>query len=275
MATTTPEEIYADVDRQIANALEGPLSNEEPNFADMAEKEIAKAGDQPLHDFAIPLKSHLATLAEAQPIRMLLWRTDADPPSISKPGTYVGVQYNPTEIESGVDVDWNRLKSPGGHYAHMHFAATNNFVMEFELYFSAFNREDLARITEARNNLHAWCQPEYDDGWSIGPPRLWCEWAGSFRFQCYLVECKFKHLKFALNGDTTRYSAKIKLEEAADQYQFTGNESNLIVSGIRGLEGYQGVTSRAKRALPKGAPGRKVGKSSRGSAATQNKDRRK
>lgn len=179
--------------------------------------------------------------ANRSPSKLMMWRADEagcrngpfyeDASGAPIPGMDIGksetliAHYNPTEVEAGVEIEWNRFSSPGSSYAHMHYSGTKNYTTEFELYFSAQTPREVVYITRSRNLLHRWCNPRHENGWSLGLPRLWMYWENSWALQCYIVECKFKHLKFALSGETVRFTAQIKLEEAADQFKFLGDHS--------------------------------------------------
>lgn len=233
-----------DYEEQISMDLTEQFAQTQQDMGDLVTtKEPGRTGAP------VPIGSEFDALFNAPPARLTMWRaSDAGFNSgpwvegtneagersnsfdITKSSALVAM-FNPTEIEAGMEIEFNRFSSPGASYAHMHFANTKNFSTEFELYFSGITARQLAYTTYARKLLHSWCTPVVEDGWSLGVPRLWIYWEGTFAFQCYMVECRFKHLRFALDGQTTRFTAQIKLEEAADTFKFIGDKPHRQMFG--------------------------------------------
>lgn len=165
--------------------------------------------------FGVPRDSPMDVVATATPQRFGIceWERPMDA------GCRFTATRNPTEFEQSVETEWNRFVSPGAGYAHMHFMATKNHVVELELYWNAFTDREAAEAERVRLMLISWCYPRRDaGGWSLGPPRLIATWPNMFSFECYLVECRVRNLAFALSGRSVRWIAQIKLEEAKDYF---------------------------------------------------------
>jgi hypothetical protein len=178
---------------------------------------------------AVAPRSALDVVSLAVPKRLEIveWNNPLGPKVVAK--------YNPTEFEAGVETDWNRFLSPGASWAHMHFIGTRNYTIEFELYWVANTIEEAQEADNARKTLLGWCYPDRTpDGWSLGPAPLRIRWPENFRMMCYLIECRVRHLKFALTGRTVRWAATLKFEEASDQ--FIGSTEVRAAKAIRGLE---------------------------------------
>jgi hypothetical protein len=231
-----PPEPEPDVSNQLGPAkdLHWGYNDEDP----ISKEELLKEYSQDDPKFIVE-RSPLETLMSAEPERMWMGNYEF----LCSEGHRLEVMYNPNEFEQGVESEWARFSSAGSGYAHMHFHTTKNPTIEMELYYVANTIKERARAEWDRLLLYSWMYPRFStDGFSIGPPRLLVVWPGTFEMICYLVECRFKHLKFAMNGSTTRWTATIKLERAAEELK----KLDGVKKALFGLDGRPVMTADEK-----------------------------
>lgn len=202
----------------------------------------------------------LATYLQAEPLRLSI--TDVDEPRHSVTFT------NPTEFEDSVEAEWVRHVSPGSSYSRLHYVATKNYNLEVDLY-SGFNllykgpaneaegywqnssgvkpqktREYLDYQEYQRNSLLSWVYPVKKTKWSESPPLLHVFWKRTLDFQGYLLEVKFRNLKFGRTGGILRWVATCKFEAIPNAFISSediwgGADSGDMARGARAWPGHQ------------------------------------
>lgn len=150
----------------------------------------------------------------------------------TNPDNQIVAAFNPTELEQAVPMDWTRMVAPGGSFSRIHFIATRNYTLDLELYWTAFTIEQLKVAEKARSQLLAWQYPEFNpSGWSLGPSRIHFDWPNVTNMTCYMIDLRMKNLRFARNGQVTRWVATMKLEECLDSFLPTGIEATPSLVG--------------------------------------------
>jgi hypothetical protein len=90
-------------------------------------------------------------------------------------GDSIEAQFNPTEFEKALEVNWARQTVPGLSHQPLQFVNTGNTKFTLELNFEAQDpTTELAQIHRARRFLQSLCYPRRGAGG--GPPRALFVW---------------------------------------------------------------------------------------------------
>ena len=134
-------------------------------------------------------------------------------------GDSVEAQFNPTELEEALEVNWARQTVPGLSHQPLQFVNTGNVKFTLELNFEAQDpTADLAQILGARRFLQSLCYPRRGatDVIGGGPPRALFVWPTFVSLTCVITTLTFKYSRFNLAGTPTQFTAKLGLEEIRD-----------------------------------------------------------
>jgi hypothetical protein len=129
------------------------------------------------------------------------------------------VQFNPTELEETIKVDWARLASPGLSHKRLHYVGTDNVEFSFELVVDALiPGTTLEETLRTRQFLQSLCYPKRGarnvrEGQA---PRALFIWPNLLTLNAVVSDLTFKYERFHHSGAPTRYSVKVKLEEIRD-----------------------------------------------------------
>jgi hypothetical protein len=128
-------------------------------------------------------------------------------------------QFNPTDFEETVGVNWARQTVPGLSHQVKQFINTKDVQFKLEL----FNRvsdggpAELARIKDARKFLYAACHPRRAQSLvGGGAPRLLFVWPKLITLTCVIDSLTFKYTRFNIEGDPVSYTSTLVLEEIRD-----------------------------------------------------------
>lgn len=132
-------------------------------------------------------------------------------------GDSIEAQFNPTEFEETLEVNWARLTVPGLSHQPLQFINTGNAKFSLELYFDAASTK-FDTFALARRFLQSLCYPKRgaQDVIGGGPPRALFVWPDVISLSCVLTSLSFKHARFNAQGVPIQYSAKVSLEEIRD-----------------------------------------------------------
>lgn len=129
-------------------------------------------------------------------------------------------QYNPTELEEALGVEWARLSPPGFSHKHLQYVGTENLTYTFDLIFdAAVEGTSLTDILRARRFLMSLCYARRGaqnvrEGQA---PRFLFVWPTLVSLTAVISGAlTFKHETFNVRGTPTRFSVKMKLEEIRD-----------------------------------------------------------
>jgi hypothetical protein len=134
-------------------------------------------------------------------------------------GDSVEAQFNPTELEEALEVNWARQTVPGLSHQPLQFVNTGNVKFTLELAFEAQDpTADLDQILHARRFLQSLCYPRRGATSVIGggPPRVLFVWPSFVSLTCVITTLTFKYSRFNLAGTPIQFTAKLGLEEIRD-----------------------------------------------------------
>jgi Contractile injection system tube protein len=134
-------------------------------------------------------------------------------------GESVEAQFNPTEFEEALEVNWARQTVPGLSHQPLQFVNTGNARFTLELHFEVQDpRTDLAQIHRARRFLQSLCYPRRGatDVVGGGPPRALFIWPNVVSLTSVVTALTFKYSRFNLEGTPVQFTAKVSLEEIRD-----------------------------------------------------------
>jgi hypothetical protein len=134
-------------------------------------------------------------------------------------GDSIDAQFNPSELEEALEVNWTRQTVPGLSHQPLQYVQTNNTKFTLELYFEAQDPSvDLDGILRSRRFLQSLCYPRRGaqtvaDG---GPPRVLFVWPTVVSLTCVIASISLKYSRFNLDGTPVQFTAKVSLEEIRD-----------------------------------------------------------
>jgi len=134
-------------------------------------------------------------------------------------GASIDAQFNPTEFEEALEVNWARQTVPGLSHQPLQFIHTGNTKFTLELNFEAQDpTTDLDQIHLARRFLQSLCYPRRgaEDVIGGGPPRALFVWPNVVSLTCVVTALSFKYGRFNLDGTPVQFTAKVALEEVRD-----------------------------------------------------------
>lgn len=131
------------------------------------------------------------------------------------------VQFNPTQLEEVVGVNYARQTVPGLSHQVMQFVHTENEKFSFELFFEATRGASSvaqqARIMDARRFLLSLTHPRRLGGLvGGGAPRALFVWPSFISLSCVVTNLKFSYNRFNLAGAPCQFLATVSLEEIRD-----------------------------------------------------------
>lgn len=133
-------------------------------------------------------------------------------------GESIEAQFNPTELEESLEVNWARQTVPGLSHQPLQFVNTGNLKFTVELQFVAQSAAELEHALAARRFLQSLCYPRRS-ATNIaggGPPRVLFVWPTFIALTSVIVSLSFKYARFNLAGAPVGFTAKLGLEEIRD-----------------------------------------------------------
>ena len=134
-------------------------------------------------------------------------------------GESVEAQFNPSEFEEALEVNWARQTVPGLSHQPLQFVNTGNVKFTLELNFEVQDPSmDLDTIHQGRRFLQSLCYPRRgaEDVVGGGPPRALFVWPNVISLTCVVTALSFKYGRFNLEGTPVQFTAKLTLEEIRD-----------------------------------------------------------
>lgn len=134
-------------------------------------------------------------------------------------GDAVEAQFNPTEFEEALEVNWARQTVPGLSHQPLQFVNTGNVKFTLELHFEVHGASaDLEQLHFAKRFLQSLCYPRRgaEDVIGGGPPRALFVWPNVVSLTCVVTGLSFKYGRFNLAGTPIQFTAKVTLEEIRD-----------------------------------------------------------
>ena len=134
-------------------------------------------------------------------------------------GDSIEAQFNPTDFEEAIEVNWARQTVPGLSHQPLQFVHTGNTKFTLELNFEAQDpTTSLDEIHYSRRFLQSLCYPRRgaEDVVGGGPPRALFVWPSVISLTCVVTALSFKYARFNLDGTPIQFTAKVTLEEVRD-----------------------------------------------------------
>jgi len=147
--------------------------------------------------------------------------------SLSDPRTTLTPQFNPTEFQEALTVNYVRQRVPGLSHEPLQYINTTNQRFTMELFFDALGpsgenplgvSEQAQRNLIARKFLKSVCYPRRPVGdFAIGgPPRLLFVWPHIISLTTVITSLQIQHQRFSATGVPLQFTAAIQLEEIRD-----------------------------------------------------------
>jgi hypothetical protein len=157
-------------------------------------------------------------------------------------GQSIEAQFNPTEFEEALEIQWARFLIPGLSHQPIQFFQTGNVKFPIELYFQAQDpTSGLEPMLLARRFLQSLCYPRRGAGDILGgaPPRALFVWPNLVSLTCVITSLAFRYAFFNVLGTPTQLTAKLALEEIRDVRLFSEDvlERGSQRSGVLGEGG--------------------------------------
>ncbi len=134
-------------------------------------------------------------------------------------GDSIEAQFNPTEFEEALEVNWARQTVPGLSHQPLQYVNTGNTKFTLELNFEAQDpATSLDQIHLARRFLQSLCylRRGAEDVIGGGPPRALFVWPNVVSLTCVITALSFKYGRFNIEGTPIQFTAKVALEEIRD-----------------------------------------------------------
>lgn len=134
-------------------------------------------------------------------------------------GESVEAQFNPTEFEEALEVNWARQTVPGLSHQPLQFVNTGNVKFSLELNFEAQDpTTNIEQLNRSRRFLQSLCYPKRnaEDVIGGGPPRALFVWPGVVSLNCVVAALSLRYGRFNLEGAPIQFTAKLTLEEIRD-----------------------------------------------------------
>ena len=134
-------------------------------------------------------------------------------------GDSIEAQFNPTEFEEAIEVNWARQTVPGLSHQPLQFVHTGNTKFTLELNFEA---QDPTTSLDEIHYTSRFHQSQYyprrgaEDVVGGGPPRALFVWPSVISLTCVVTALSFKYARFNLDGTPIQFTAKVTLEEVRD-----------------------------------------------------------
>ncbi len=149
-------------------------------------------------------------------------------------------QYNPTELQGGLGVNYARLSPRGLGHQVLQYSSTDNLSYTVNLFFNASDPEEgdnntskqVGRNLEARKFLHSLCYPRRAGNLrsGIGPPRALFVWPGIISMTMVVTALSETLQRFSKTMVPIEFIVAITLEEIrdarilSDEVRATGTE---------------------------------------------------
>lgn len=129
------------------------------------------------------------------------------------------VQFNPSELEETIQVEWAKMSPPGLSHKPLHYVGTDNAGFSFELLVDAMvEGGGLEVAARTRQFLQALCYARRGarnmrEGQA---PRALFIWPELVTLNAVVSDLTFRYERFHLSGAPMRYTVRVKLEEIRD-----------------------------------------------------------
>ena len=127
------------------------------------------------------------------------------------------VQFNPTELEESLGVNYSRMTVPGLSHQILQYVNTENVAFNFSLFWDATDLgiQGVEFILAARKFLYAACHPKATPGNIIGAgaPQILFLWPNMVSLMCVMTKLQFRYTRFNKFAEPTAYTASVTLEE--------------------------------------------------------------
>lgn len=126
----------------------------------------------------------------------------------------VPVMFNPTELETAVEVGWQRFTIPGLSHQPKHYVNTSNTTIPLTLFYRALTLAQLDEMRDKRNFFESLAYPVASDQVvSGGPPRFLFIWPQHIALICTMNSIRQRDIIFTRSGRPRVARVRIEIEE--------------------------------------------------------------
>jgi len=126
----------------------------------------------------------------------------------------VPVMFNPTEIETAIEVGWQRFTVPGLSHQPKHYVNTSNLSIPLSLFYRAVTLAQLDEMRDKRNFFESLAYPVASDQVvSGGPPRFLFIWPKHIALICTMNSVRQRDIAFTREGRPRIAQVNIEIEE--------------------------------------------------------------
>lgn len=126
----------------------------------------------------------------------------------------VTVQFNPTEFEHLVEVNWQRFTVPGLSHQPKHYVGTSNPTFPMELFYRATTNNQLKEIHDKIRFFESLAYPvSADTVAGGGPPRVLFRWPQMVAVVCTLNSLGQRFMIFTPRGKARVLRVRVEFEE--------------------------------------------------------------
>lgn len=128
----------------------------------------------------------------------------------------VEVQFNPTELERAIAVNYARKEVLGNSHQEHEFLNVGNQTLRIELFYLAESPAQLDRLKDAERFLESLCYPpeEADAIATFAPPRVLMVWPRTLSITARLTSLRIRYQRWNRFGDPVQFTATCTFEES-------------------------------------------------------------
>lgn len=127
------------------------------------------------------------------------------------------VQFNPTELQESVTVNWTEHRPPGLPHTVLQYDGTTNHTIPLELWLFGTSDTETDSMDDMRRFLLSLCYPSAQAADVLGgaPPKVLFLWPGKVSIVAVIKgQLQFSHKQFNRKMRTTLMTVSLTLEEA-------------------------------------------------------------
>ena len=126
-------------------------------------------------------------------------------------------QFNPTQFEEQLDVNYAAQTVPGLSHQPLHYTFTANHKIAIDLFFRGDDPERQAYVEDMRRFMLALCYPRAATLVAGGsPPRALLVWPNVLSMTTVVRSLRIRNTRFAIDGKPMEFTASVSFEEIRD-----------------------------------------------------------
>jgi len=136
-------------------------------------------------------------------------------------GIELVAQFNPTEVEELLTVNWAELATPGSSHGVHQYSNTDSLQFTFTLRFASDDgsgQNKIEDVRRARRFFHSlgYARRGGQDVVGGSPSRFLFVWPSMASLTCAMHSASIKHRKSNINGESTILDVELTIKEARD-----------------------------------------------------------